>query len=83
MTASHVKVKFDIKWIATFLFIFGGTTVATKMPWIFWAFPCFVVAHAILLYDFYFTHKNKALMFQNAYFLVVNIVATFLWFGQQ
>lgn len=74
------NTKFDIKWIATALFVFGGTTVATKMPWIEYAFPCFVIAHAILLYDFYTTHKNKALMFQNLYFLVVNMIATYLWF---
>ena len=26
--------KFDIKWIATILFIFGGTSVAIDAPWI-------------------------------------------------
>jgi len=77
-----VKVKFDIKWVSTVLFIFAGTSVATKMPWTPWAFPCFAVAHSILLYDFFKTHKNKALMFQNLYFLVVNIIATYIWFGK-
>jgi hypothetical protein len=72
--------EFDIKWFATALFIFGGTTVALRMPWIQWAFPCFVIAHMVLLYDFHQTHKNTALMFQNLYFLVVNIIATYIWF---
>lgn len=72
--------NFDIKWIATMLFIFGGTTVATKAPWIEYAFPCFVIAHMVLLFDFLRTHKNKALVFQNFYFLLVNIYATYIWF---
>jgi hypothetical protein len=72
--------KFDIKWIATILFIFGGTTVALKMPWIKFAFPCFVIAHGVLLYDFIKTHKNKPLIVQNTYFFIVNIIATFIWF---
>lgn len=80
MTVLHVRDKFDIKWIATALFIFGGTSVATKMPWIKYAFPCFVIAHAILLYDFHKSHKNRPLMIQNMYFFVVNIIATYLWF---
>jgi hypothetical protein len=73
-------MKFDIKWIATALFIFGGTTVALKMPWIQYAFPSFVVAHGILLYDFFKTHKNRPLIVQNIYFFIVNIIATFIWF---
>jgi hypothetical protein len=72
--------NFDIKWIATALFIFGGTTVAFKFPWIPYAFPCFFIAHAILLYDFMKSHKNKALVFQNFYFLIINIYATYNWF---
>jgi len=71
---------FDIKWFATMFFIFGGTTVAFKLPWIKYAFPCFVMAHCILLYDFHRTHKNKPLMFQNLYFLVINLIATYIWF---
>ena len=74
-------MKFDIKWIATALFIFGGTTVALKMPWIKYAFPSFVLAHAILLYDFIKTHKNKPLIVQNIYFFIVNIIATIIWFS--
>jgi len=72
--------QFDIKWISTALFIFGGTSVAFQLPWLKWAFPGFVIAHAVLLYDFYKTHKNKPLMLQNSYFFVVNIIATIIWF---
>jgi hypothetical protein len=71
--------KFDIKWIATALFIFGGTVVAIKAPFIKYAFPCFVLGHAIFLYDFITTHKNKALIFQNAYFFCMNIFACYVW----
>jgi hypothetical protein len=72
--------KFDIKWIATMLFMFGGTSVAVQAPWMKFAFPAFVLAHSVLLYDFYTTHRNKPLMIQNLYFFIVNIVATILWF---
>ena len=80
MIALLAKVRFDIKWIATAFFIFGGTSCALKTPWMKYAFPCFVIAHMILLYDFHRTHKNKALMFQNYYFLLINITATYIWF---
>jgi len=70
---------FDIKWIATALFIFGGTVVSIKAPIIAYAFPCFVGAHIILLYDFIRTHRNKALIFQNAYFLIMNMIASYIW----
>ncbi|NBP03552.1 MAG: hypothetical protein EBU90_26355 [Proteobacteria bacterium] len=73
--------KFDIKWIATAMFIFGGTIVSLKLPWMQYAFPGFVIAHSVLLYDFMKTHKNKPLVIQNAYFFVMNLVATFIWFG--
>lgn len=72
--------NFDIKWISTALFLFGGTSVALQVPWIKYAFPCFVIAHSIQLYDFYRTHKNKPLMLQNAYFFVINTIATIIWF---
>jgi hypothetical protein len=72
--------KLDIKWVSTILFIFGGTICALKLPIIKYAFPCFVIAHTILLYDFLKTHKNKALIFQNAYFFVINCLATYIWF---
>ena len=75
-----MSMKFDIKWISTVLFIFGGTTVALKMPWMKYSFPSFVIAHAILLYEFFRTHKNKPLIVQNIYFFIVNIIATFIWF---
>jgi len=74
--------RFDIKWIAALLFIVGGTTIALKLPHIKYAFPCFVVAHGISIYDFYKTHKNIPLILQNAYFFVVNIIATYIWFTQ-
>lgn len=72
--------KFDKKWIATALFIFGGTACALKLTFIRFAFPCFVIAHGILLHDFLKTHKNKALIFQNLYFFIVNSIATYIWF---
>ena len=68
--------KFDIKWIATALFIFGGTICALKLSFMKFAFPCFVVAHSIFLFDFITTHKNKPLIIQNTYFLIVNTIAT-------
>ena len=71
--------KFDIKWIATALFIFGGTVVAMKLPIMKYAFPGFVIAHSIFLYDFITTHKNKALIFQNFYFFCMNTVACYVW----
>jgi hypothetical protein len=72
--------SFDIKWISTALFIFGGTVVASRVTWMEFAFPCFVIAHCILLFDFYRTHKNRALMFSNIYFLLINTYATYNWF---
>lgn len=74
--------KFDIKWIATALFIFGGTICALKLDFMKWAFPCFVIAHTIFLYDFFRTHRNRPMILQNAYFLVINTIATFVWFLQ-
>lgn len=71
--------KFDVKWIATGLFVFGGTVVSLKLPMMAYAFPCFVLAHIILLTDFIRTHKNKALIFQNGYFLIMNIIASYIW----
>ena len=73
-------MKFDVKWIATALFIFGGTVCALKLPIMRFAFPCFVVAHFIFLYDFIRTHKNKPLIIQNTYFLIINSIATYIWF---
>jgi hypothetical protein len=72
--------SFDIKWISTMLFIFGGTSIALKLPWIKYAFPCFVIAHTILIFNLYKYYRNTALIFQNIYFLTVNTIATFLWF---
>ena len=72
--------KFDIKWIATALFIFGGTICALKLSFMRFAFPCFVLAHSIYLYDFIKTHKNKPLIIQNTYFLIINSIATYIWF---
>lgn len=72
--------NFDIKWVSTILFILAGTSVALKMPWIQYCFPCFVLAHFIILYDQLKTEKNRPLIIQNAYFCVVNIIATLIWF---
>lgn len=78
----YIKSKqFDIKWIATGLFIFGGTVISIKAPILRYAFPCLVLAHSIYLYDFMSTHKNKALVFSNAYFLLMNIYATYTWWS--
>ena len=71
--------KFDIKWIATGLFVFAGTSVSLKAPWIGYTFPCFVAAHAILVYYFVKHHKSKPLIFQNVYFLLMNSIATYIW----
>lgn len=73
-------MRFDIKWVSTSLFIFGGTIIALKMPFMKWGFPSFVLAHIILLYDFIKTHKNKPLIIQNTYFLIINSIATYIWF---
>ena len=75
-------MKFDIKWISTTLFIFGGTSVALQTPWIKYAFPGFVIAHSILLYEFSRTHRNTPLIFQNLYFFIVNMIATYFWFSK-
>jgi hypothetical protein len=72
--------NFDIKWIAFALFVFGGTVVSLKLSFMRFAFPCFVVGHAIFVYDFWKSHKNMPLLLQNAYFLVVNLIATYIWF---
>jgi hypothetical protein len=74
---------FDIKWVSTILLIIGGTSVALQTPWIKYAFPGFVLAHSILIYYFWKTHFNKPLLFQNVYFFIVNIVATFIWFSNK
>jgi hypothetical protein len=71
---------FDIKWISFFFFVVGGTAVCFKLSWMHYVFPGFVIAHAVLIYDFYRTHKNKPLILQNIYFLVINIFATYNWF---
>ena len=70
---------FDMKWISTALFIFAGTSVALKASWISIAFPCFVIGHAILVYYFIIHHKSKPLILQNVYFLIMNIIATYIW----
>lgn len=72
--------NFDIKWISTTLFIFGGTSVALKLPWMKYAFPCFVIAHTLLIFNLYKYYRNPALIFQNIYFLIINLIATFVWF---
>lgn len=66
------------KWLATFCFIIGGTSLALKMPWPLISFSCFVIAHGTLLYVF-IKCKDKPLIFHNLYFLTVNIVALFMW----
>ena len=73
-------MKFDLKWISMSLFIFGGTISALKLSFMKYAFPCFVVGHIIVLYDFISTHKNKPLIIQNIYFLIINSIATYIWF---
>lgn len=72
--------KFDIKWISTILFVLAGSSVALKLPWIEYCFPCFVIAHGIIYYDQLKTERNRPLMIQNGYFFIVNIIATFIWF---
>lgn len=71
--------KFDIKWLSTTLFIIGGTLVAIKSPYMKYAFPGFVMAHAILLYYFIIHHNSKPLILQNIYFFFLNIVASYIW----
>lgn len=70
---------FDIKWLSTILFIFGGTAVALKAPFMRYAFPGFVVAHGILVYYFIKQHNSKPLIFQNSYFFLLNIIASYIW----
>jgi hypothetical protein len=71
--------QIDIKWVSSLLFIIAGTMVALRLPMMKIAFPMFVVAHGILVYDFHKTHKNKPLIIQNIYFFIVNIIATYIW----
>jgi len=70
---------FDIKWISTSLFIVCGTIVALKLPIMKYAFPGFIVAHAILIHHFYKVHPNKPLLFQNIYFFILNTFASYIW----
>jgi hypothetical protein len=69
----------DMKWISTAIFVLGGTLVALKLPIMQYAFPFFVVGHSILLYEFGILQHNKPLIIQNAYFMVVNSIATYIW----
>ena len=52
---------FDIKWIATALFITSGTFISLRLPGMQYAFPVLVTAHSILVYEFYFKQFNKPL----------------------
>lgn len=70
---------FDIKWISTTLFIFCGTLVALKLPYMQYAFPGFIVAHAILAHHFCRIHPNKPLLIQNIYFFFLNTAASYIW----
>lgn len=70
---------FDIRWVSTLLFITGGTTVALKLPFLKYAFPAFVIAHAILVHYFLRVHPNKPLLFQNIYFFFLNAIASYVW----
>ena len=71
--------SFDIKWISTALFIFAGTSVALKFPWMAYAFPGFVISHGLLIHHFYKVHPNKPLLIQNVYFFFLNIFASYIW----
>jgi len=70
---------FDIKWIATTLFIISGTFISLKLPGIQYAFPGLVIAHCILVHEFYFKQFNKPLLIHNLYFAIVNTFATYIW----
>ena len=71
----HVKQMIELQNRGAITFDYGnnlrGQAFARGVENAF-AFPGFVIAHAILLYDFYRTHKNKPLLLQNGYFFVVN-----------
>jgi len=73
---------FDIKWIATALFITSGTFISLRLPGMQYAFPVLVIAHSILVYEFYFKQFNKPLVIHNAYFAIVNAFATYIWMAQ-
>lgn len=77
--SQNYKMTFDIKWLSTTLFIFSGTLVALKLPGMKYAFPGFVIAHGILFYEFYIVQHNTPLAIQNAYFFVINTIASFIW----
>lgn len=70
---------FDIKWIATALFITSGTFISLRLSGMQYAFPVLVIAHCILVYEFYFKQFNKPLIIHNAYFAIVNAFATYIW----
>jgi hypothetical protein len=70
---------FDIKWLSTTLFIFCGTLVALKLPYMQYAFPGFVIAHGVLAHHFYKVHPNKPLLIQNIYFFFLNTAASYVW----
>jgi hypothetical protein len=41
-----------------------------------------VIAHSILVYEFYFKQFNKPLLIHNLYFAIVNAFATYIWMAQ-
>ena len=71
--------QFDLKWISTTLFVTCGTIVALRLPFMKYAFPGFVIAHAVLIEYFWKIHPNRPLLLQNIYFFFINIIATYMW----
>ena len=68
-----------MKWLATALFLSAGTLLSLNIEISRFGFLLFLSGH-ILLTWYFFRYKDWAMITQNAFFILIDLLGIYRWF---
>jgi hypothetical protein len=67
------------KWLATALFLSAGTLLSLNIEISRFGFLLFLSGHVLLTW-FFFREKDWAMITQNAFFILIDLLGIYRWF---
>lgn len=68
-----------LKWFGTFCFIAAATLLSSNIDISKYGFIIFLIGHITFIYVFH-TQKDKAMLFQNSFFILLDLLGIYRWF---
>lgn len=68
-----------MKWLATALFLSAGTLLSLNIEISRFGFLLFLTGHVLLTY-YFVKFKDYAMVTQNAFFIIIDMIGIYRWF---